>query len=168
RAKLREISAYKRQVDALEEDLKADPEQQAEYKAWLRGTDAAKMRVEMDHMIDALREATDNHIFTKYGLAGAGEWQAHQFLTYAFLHANTEIGGLVFPIHLFGNLLALFAIGMTLEDLWGRGPFLLFYLAGAVIAGIPTALGSQGGPLVGASGAILATMGAFLIRLPHE
>ena len=168
RGKLKEVGPYRLQVESIEEEIRTDPERQAEYKIWLRSTDASKMRAEIERMISTLKDAWEDRIFTKYGLAGAGQWKVHQFLTYAFLHGNTNFMGLVFPLHLFGNLLALFAIGMSLEDLWGRGPFLLFYLAGAVMGGIPTALSAPTVPLIGASGAILATMGAFLIRLPHE
>jgi membrane associated rhomboid family serine protease len=117
-------------------------------------------------MIGTLKDAWEDRIFTRFSIASANS--GRYIITHAFLHGNTNFMGMVFPLHLFGNLLALFAIGMSLEDLWGRGPFLLFYLAGAVAGGIPTALSAPTVPLIGASGAILATMGAFLIRLPHE
>jgi membrane associated rhomboid family serine protease len=167
RAKLREIGPYKVQVEIIEEELRENPRLQDEYKTWLKGPDATKMRAEIEDLISKLRDSWDSRIYSKYGVAGGGQWKPHQFITYAFLHSNTNFMGVVFPLHLFGNLLALFAIGMSLEDLWGRGTFLLFYLGGAVVAGIPEAMVSPV-PLIGASGAVLATMGAFLVRLPHS
>jgi membrane associated rhomboid family serine protease len=81
------------------------------------------------------------------------------------MHGNSHILGLVFPFHLFFNLLFFFAVGFTLEDLWGRGGFLAFYLSSAAAAAIPDLVGSPVA-MIGASGAVSATMGAFLVRLP--
>src|SRR5205085_10282017 len=67
-------------------------------------------------------------------------------------------------LHLFFNLITLFAVGFSVEDLWGRDLFLLFYLTAAVVASIPDAISGTG--LIGASGAVSAIMGAFLVRLP--
>jgi hypothetical protein len=67
---------------------------------------------------------------------------------------------------LFGNLIFFFAVAFSLEDLWGRGIFLGFYLFGAAAACIPSVVSPGSVPMLGASGAISATMGAFLLRLP--
>jgi len=68
-------------------------------------------------------------------------------------------------LHLIGNMLFLWLAGAALEDRWGRLRFAAFYLAGAAAATLCfDALHS--GPdtiLVGASGAISALMGAFLV-----
>ncbi len=68
-------------------------------------------------------------------------------------------------LHLIGNMLFLWLAGAALEDRWGRLRFIAFYLAGAAAATLCfDALHS--GPdtiLVGASGAISALMGAFLV-----
>jgi membrane associated rhomboid family serine protease len=80
-------------------------------------------------------------------------------LTCAFLH-----GGLV---HLAGNMAFLWCMGVNLEYRWGWKAFAALYLAGAVIASLAYGLlhpGSRVG-LVGASGAIAAAMGAFLVCL---
>jgi hypothetical protein len=58
-----------------------------------------------------------------------------------------------------------FAVGFSLEDLWGRNTFLGFYLMAAVAAVLPSIISPDPVPLVGASGAISGAMGAFLIRL---
>ena len=166
RTKLKDLGPFTQQVEAVEDQLRDDPKLMAEYKEWLRGPDAAKMRTEIDQKITSYRDAADAHLYNKYGLAGAGRWKPHQFITHAFMHGNTQIFGLVFPFHLFFNLMYLFAIGMSLEDLWGRNIFALFYIAGAILAAIPEALTSPV-PLIGASGAIAAACGAFLVRLPH-
>jgi membrane associated rhomboid family serine protease len=82
-------------------------------------------------------------------------------VTAMFLH-----GGL---LHLAGNLLFLFIFGNNVEDRLGRGRFLLFYAVGGVaataahVAMQPTSII----PLVGASGAIAAILGAYLIMYPR-
>jgi tetratricopeptide (TPR) repeat protein len=65
-----------------------------------------------------------------------------------------------------GNLIFFFAVAFSLEDLWGRGIFLGFYLIGAAVAVLPSVIHPATVPSIGASGAISATMGAFLLRLP--
>lgn len=68
-------------------------------------------------------------------------------------------------LHLIGNLWFLYLTGCYLEDRWGRGVFLAFYLLGG-IAGCVTyaALHPDSETnLIGASGAISATMGAFVV-----
>src|SRR6185295_18149842 len=48
RSRLREVGPYRLQIDAIEEEIKADPQRLAEYKVWLRSTDASKMRSEVE------------------------------------------------------------------------------------------------------------------------
>lgn len=92
------------------------------------------------------------------GLVPSKMSRVHTFITYQFLH-----GGIW---HLLGNLLFLWIVGCLLEDSWGRAPFLVFYLAGGAFAGLAHCLQdvSSSTPLIGASGAIAAAMGAFTIR----
>lgn len=80
------------------------------------------------------------------------------FITYAFLH-----GGLM---HLLGNMVFLWVFGPNVEDRLGRIGFLVFYLLGAAGAGGLHALFDQH-PVVGASGAIAAVTGAYLVLFPH-
>jgi membrane associated rhomboid family serine protease len=67
--------------------------------------------------------------------------------------------------HLLGNLLFLWLVGCNLEDRWGRSVFGGFYLLGGIAASLADMLARAGStvPSVGASGAISAAMGAFLI-----
>ncbi|MCX7782803.1 MAG: rhomboid family intramembrane serine protease [Meiothermus sp.] len=69
-------------------------------------------------------------------------------------------------IHLLGNLLLLYLLGIKLEDLWGGGVVLGLFLVGGAVASLSHGLFSgSGNPVIGASGAIAALMGAFLVRL---
>lgn len=82
-------------------------------------------------------------------------WQP---ITSAFLHAGF--------MHIFGNMIFLLAFGPSVEDRFGRLGFLLFYLFGASASGfVHIALSPV--PAIGASGAIAAVAGAFLVLFPN-
>ena len=82
--------------------------------------------------------------------------------TSMFMH-----GGL---LHLGGNMLYLWIFGDNVEDAMGHGRYLLFYLFGGLFASavhIFTSPGSQI-PTLGASGAIAASLGAYLVLYPRS
>jgi membrane associated rhomboid family serine protease len=72
-------------------------------------------------------------------------------------------------LHLGGNMLYLWIFGNNVEDRLGRLGFLGFYLVGGSIAGLSHAAIAPGSsvPLVGASGAIAAALGAYLVLYPR-
>jgi membrane associated rhomboid family serine protease len=72
-------------------------------------------------------------------------------------------------LHLIGNMLYLWIFGNNIEDRFGRLGFLAFYLAGGVAAVVAqvTVDPTSPIPLVGASGAIAATLGAYLVLFPR-
>ena len=81
-------------------------------------------------------------------------------LTSTFLHAGW--------LHLGGNMLYLWIFGSRLEDRLGRGRFLLLYVLGAATAAAGQALMDPAtGPVIGASGAISAVLGAYLVLFPR-
>ncbi len=72
--------------------------------------------------------------------------------------------------HLISNLWALYLFGDNVEDRMGQGRYLIFYLLGGVAAVLvqtwtePTARV----PMIGASGAIAAVLGAYLVLFPSS
>jgi membrane associated rhomboid family serine protease len=85
----------------------------------------------------------------------------YQFFTYQFLHGSL--------LHIVGNMLFLFIFGNNVNDRLGNLGYLAFYLAGGVFAGISYVILSGGDtPMVGASGAIAAVTGAYLVLLPRS
>ena len=82
--------------------------------------------------------------------------------TSMFMHAGW--------MHLGGNMLYLWIFGDNVEDRMGHIPYLLFYLAGGVIAALTHTFINPAStlPTVGASGAIAAVLGAYLIFYPHS
>ncbi|MEO8323659.1 MAG: rhomboid family intramembrane serine protease [Actinomycetota bacterium] len=72
-------------------------------------------------------------------------------------------------LHILGNMLFLWVFGNNVEDHLGHVKYLLFYLVGgfaAAFAHILTNLNSFA-PTVGASGAVAAIMGAYLVLYPR-
>lgn len=78
--------------------------------------------------------------------------------TYAFVHADL--------MHLLGNMLFLWVFGPAVEDRFGRLWYLLFYLAGGAAAG-GFHVCFEYASVVGASGAVAAVTGAFLVLFPR-
>jgi len=81
-----------------------------------------------------------------------------QFISYAFLH-----GGLM---HIFFNMFFLYLFGNNVNDKLGTTGYVCFYLAGAVFSGIGHTLMSST-PVLGASGAVAAVTGAYLVLFPQ-
>jgi len=82
--------------------------------------------------------------------------------TSMFLHAGLS--------HLLGNMLYLWIFGDNVEDRLGHFWYLVFYLAGGIVAAFAhVALNPNSViPTVGASGAIAAVLGAYLILFPQD
>jgi membrane associated rhomboid family serine protease len=72
-------------------------------------------------------------------------------------------------LHIFGNMLFLAIFGPTVEDAMGRLRFAAFYLLGGLVAlGAQVLVGpSSTGPTLGASGAIAAVLGGYILLYPR-
>lgn len=89
--------------------------------------------------------------------------QSFQFwglFSYAFLHSTASIW------HILGNMLFLWVFGPNVEDRLGRWWYLAFYLGGAAASG-GLHMAVSNAPVVGASGAISAVCGAYLVLFPR-
>ena len=85
--------------------------------------------------------------------------EVYQFFSSMFMHADWG--------HLIGNMIFLWVFGNAVNDSLGHVGYLAFYLAGGVIAGVGYVLLSGTAPVLGASGAISAVTGAFLVLFPR-
>jgi membrane associated rhomboid family serine protease len=83
-------------------------------------------------------------------------------LTAMFMHGSWS--------HIVGNMIFLWAFGPEIEDAMGRGRYLVFYLLGGLVAMLAQIAADPHStvPNLGASGAIAAVMGAFLITYPRD
>jgi membrane associated rhomboid family serine protease len=80
--------------------------------------------------------------------------------TSMFMHAGLA--------HVGGNMLYLWIFGDNVEDRVGHGRYLIFYLVGGLVADFAHFLTDPYSviPTVGASGAIAAVLGAYLVYFP--
>jgi membrane associated rhomboid family serine protease len=83
-------------------------------------------------------------------------------LTSMFMHAGW--------IHIIGNMLFFWVFGPEIEDVMGPVRYLIFYLLGGLVATVAQVAIDPAStvPSLGASGAIAAVMGAFLITYPRD
>ncbi len=73
-------------------------------------------------------------------------------------------------MHILGNMLYLWIFGDNIEDNFGHGRFLIFYLACGVAASFSQIFVDPNStvPSLGASGAIAGVLGAYLIMFPRN
>ena len=83
-------------------------------------------------------------------------------LTAMFMHGSWS--------HIIGNMVFLWAFGPEVEDAMNPARYSVFYLAGGFVAMLAQVLASPSStvPNLGASGAIAAVMGAFLVIYPRD
>jgi membrane associated rhomboid family serine protease len=83
-------------------------------------------------------------------------------LTAMFMHGSWS--------HILGNMIFLWAFAPEVEDAMGPGRYLVFYLLGGAVAMLAQIAADPHStiPNLGASGAIAAVMGAFLITYPRD
>jgi membrane associated rhomboid family serine protease len=83
-------------------------------------------------------------------------------LTAMFMHGSW--------LHIIGNMVFLWAFGPEIEDAMGPLRYLVFYVLGGIAAMLAQVVVSPQStvPNLGASGAIAAVMGAFLITYPRD
>ena len=83
-------------------------------------------------------------------------------LTAMFMHGSWS--------HIIGNMVFLWAFAPEIEDAMGRGRYLIFYLVGGLVAMLAQVFADPHStvPNLGASGAIAAVMGAFIVTYPRD
>lgn len=88
--------------------------------------------------------------------------RASTLVSSAFLHGDL--------VHLSGNLFFLYVFGDNVEDRMGHLRFAAFYLCGAVLAALAHGMVRPSSPvaMVGASGAISAVLGAYILLFPRR
>ncbi len=108
-------------------------------------------------------EAQLYYLYDAYAMIPAEISSGQDFVTLVtstFLHGGW--------MHLIGNMLFLYIFGDNLEDALGRLGFVAFYLLGGIGAGLCQWASGPMSPIptVGASGAIAAVMGGYLLLFP--
>ena len=114
---------------------------------------------EMDSLTSQYSQMEKSALTEQYAFIPA-ERKPITYITANFLHGGW--------LHLIGNMWFLWLAGFVLEDVWGRTIYtIIYFLAGA--AALQFHLWMNPGSFtatLGASGAVAALMGAFLVRFP--
>jgi membrane associated rhomboid family serine protease len=122
--------------------------------------DPQELQSEMDTLAQRFTEVQKSSILENYAFVPAHP-KPISYLTSMFLHIGW--------FHLIGNMWFLWLAGFILEDRWGRVIYPVFYLLAGVVASLfhamfyPSSLAAA----LGASGAVAALMGGFLVRFPN-
>jgi membrane associated rhomboid family serine protease len=121
--------------------------------------DPQELQSEMDTLAQRFTEVQKNSILENYAFVPAHP-KPISYLTSMFLH----IGWL----HLIGNMWFLWLAGFILEDRWGRVIYPIFYVLAGIAASLVHTIANPHslGAALGASGAVAALMGGFLVRFP--
>ncbi len=120
----------------------------------------------MINVIVFILELTNGDAFvTAWSLVPADVSAGHHLitiLTAMFMHASWS--------HIIGNMVFLWAFGPEIEDAMGPWRYSVFYLVGGVIAMLAQVAFDPHStvPNLGASGAIAAVMGGFLVTYPRD
>ena len=122
--------------------------------------DTSKLQGEADSLNDQFLKLAKTSIVEQYAFVPAHP-TAISYLTANFLHGGW--------LHIIGNMWFLWLAGFVLEDVWGRWIYSVFYLLAGAAALQFYAWTNPGSitPTLGASGAVAALMGAFLVRFPR-
>ncbi len=130
------------------------------YDAKIKTTeDPSTLQDEMDSLNTKLVDLSSAAISEQYAFIPAHP-NPISYLTANFLHGGW--------LHLIGNMWFLWLAGFVLEDTWGRWLYPVSYLIAGAAALQFYAWTNAGSitPTLGASGAVAALMGAFLVRFP--
>ena len=103
------------------------------------------------------------HLVRTFGCVPAQLWTGnaiYTLLTSLFIHGGW--------MHLIGNMLFMWVFADNIESTIGYKRFLLFYIGGGIVATLTHVYfsGLSNTPCVGASGAIAACLGAYMVMFP--
>jgi membrane associated rhomboid family serine protease len=104
----------------------------------------------------------DSRLLAENGIAPENPLPAWQtVVTSMFMHGSI--------LHIGGNMLFLWIFGNNVEDSMGSLKFLAFYLVGGIAAlALEVAVGpNSAAPTVGASGAVAAVLGGYIVLYPR-
>ncbi len=123
------------------------------------GLTQAELQAEMNALVEQYKGLQQDSLLEQYAFVPAHPTPV-SYITANFMHGGW--------LHIIFNMWFLFLAGVVLEDVWGRIVFPIFYLLGGIAALLMHAAMNPASitPCLGASGAVAALMGAFMVRFP--
>jgi len=151
------VSNFRRSQRATwDQFASAERNPEDKWEADMRQSTPDQVKQEMTNLGSQLDQMRQSTIF-QFGLA------AQRPTLISFITANFIEGGW---LHLILDLWFLYLVGMVLEGVWGAPLFAGIYLVSGIGGLIVQALANRSGmvPVIGASGAVAAMLGAFLVQ----
>ena len=130
-------------------------------RRWRQEVKSEALRERLESCLEDYRALRARHPFHRFGFVPRDITPA-RLIAHQFIHAD--------GLHLFFNLLFLWAVGGLLEVTLGAVRLLLAYLSGGAMAALAHAAGNPGSsePAIGASGAVSALIGLFAVLHGRE
>ncbi len=125
-----------------------------------RAADHIVYSVRHGRMVESYVPGRQHNQMIDYFLEQPGNFKISQLVGSLFLHAGW--------IHLLGNMFFLWLFGNAVNAKLGHGRFLALYFSAGIFAGIVYLMFGPEIPVLGASGAIMGVMGAFLMLYPRN
>jgi len=121
--------------------------------------DPEQLQASMDTLAKRFHETQEKSLLQNYAFVPYNP-KPVSYLTSIFLHTGW--------LHLIGNMWFLWLAGFILEENWGRVIYPIFYVLSGIGASLAHAAMYPHSviPCLGASGAVAALMGGFLVRFP--
>jgi len=121
--------------------------------------DPEQLQATMDSLAQRFHETQEKSVLQNYAFVPYNP-KPISYLTSMFLHTGW--------LHLIGNMWFLWLAGFILEENWGRIIYPIFYVLSGIGASLAHAAMYPHSviPCLGASGAVAALMGGFLMRFP--
>jgi membrane associated rhomboid family serine protease len=130
-------------------------------QAWREAVPEGELRARLELCVEERRALRERHPFYRWGFVPS-EITMPRLVVHQFLHADL--------VHLFFNMVFLWAVGGLIESVWGSALLAGLYLASGVVAALSHAAFAPAStePVVGASGAVAGLMGFFAVAHARE
>lgn len=164
----RNVELSEQQAQFIESFKKTNPDAWEHYESpdrrpentWdieMRDYDAGQVNEELANLDSAYKEILSTSIIEKYAFYPT-KGETLTYITSSFLHGGW--------FHIIFNLWFLWLAGSVTEDAWGRIAYAIFYTAACFVSLFAHTAANPDSwrGVIGASGAVSALMGAFLIR----
>jgi len=121
--------------------------------------------IAVNALVFVLELVNGDAFVTRWSLVPRDVAAGHHYYTLVtamFMHASWS--------HIIGNMVFLWAFGPEMEEAMGEVRYLAFYLVGGLVAFAVQIAADPGStvPNLGASGAIAAVMGGFMVTYPRD
>ena len=115
---------------------------------------------ELRELIDTFRPSSGSETVVDAFVLQPDHFRPTQLVGNLFIHAGW--------LHLAGNMLFLFVFGNAVNEKLGHAKYIMVYMASGLLESLAWLILGPGAPCLGARGAIMGVIGAFLVLYPRN